>query len=147
MRAAIQAAKLRRRAAVVERFPVVGGACVNTGTIPSKTMREAILHLTGLRQRGFYGQGYRVKAEVTFEDIARRTQMVVEREHSVIRDQLTRNHVTLIEGTAALAGPNAVTVCAEGDQRLIRPRPTGVATGNAPSHPADVEFAGQIVVG
>jgi NAD(P) transhydrogenase len=59
MRAAIQAAKLRRRGAAVERFRVVGGACVNTGTIPSKTMREAILHLTGLRQRGFYGQGYR----------------------------------------------------------------------------------------
>ena len=146
MRAAIQAAKLRRRAAVVERFRVVGGACVNTGTIPSKTMREAILHLTGLRQRGFYGQGYRVKAEVTFEDIARRTQMVVEREHSVIRDQLTRNHVALIEGTATLAGPNAVTVSAEGDRRLIRAGAIVVATGSTPSHPPDVEFDGQVVM-
>jgi NAD(P) transhydrogenase len=146
MRAAIQAAKLRRRAAVVERVPVVGGACVNTGTIPSKTMREAILHLTGLRQRGFYGQGYRVKAEVTFEDIARRTQMVVEREHSVIRDQLTRNHVALIEGTATLVGPNEVMVAAEGDQRLIRAGAIVVATGSTPSHPPDVEFDGQVVL-
>ncbi|MBD0291491.1 MAG: FAD-dependent oxidoreductase, partial [Thermoleophilia bacterium] len=87
-KAAIQAAKLRRRVALVERWRHVGGVSVNTGTIPSKTIREAILYLTGLNQRAIYGQGYRLKDEISVEDIATRTRLVVERERSVVRDQL-----------------------------------------------------------
>src|SRR5436189_3513741 len=87
-KAAIQAAKLGRRVALVERHREMGGACVNTGTIPSKTIREAILYLTGLNQRSIYGQGYRLKDESSIGDIAMRKRQVVERESTNIRDQL-----------------------------------------------------------
>ena len=103
-RAAIQAAKLRRKVALVERHRHLGGVSVNTGTIPSKTIREAVMYLTGLGQRGIYGQDYRVKDEIDVADLAMRTRQVVERERSVIRDQLVRNHVALFEGTLA-SGP------------------------------------------
>src|SRR5438128_8285404 len=97
-KAAIQAAKLGRSVALVERRRHLGGVSVNTGTIPSKTIREAVLYLTGLGQRGIYGQDYRLKDEISIEDLALRTRQVVERERSVIRDQLLRNHVALHEG-------------------------------------------------
>jgi NAD(P) transhydrogenase len=87
-KAAVQAAKLGRNVALVERHVALGGACVNTGTIPSKTIREAILYLTGLNQRAIYGQSYRLKESVSIADIALRTRHVVERERDIIRDQL-----------------------------------------------------------
>jgi NAD(P) transhydrogenase len=84
-KAAIATAKLGRRAAVVERRDMVGGVCINTGTIPSKTLREAVLYLTGLNQREMYGQSYRVKENITIADLLSRTQHVVGREIEVIR--------------------------------------------------------------
>ena len=87
-KAAIAAAKLDRRVAVVERPDMIGGVCLNTGTIPSKTMREAVLYLTGLDQREMYGQSYRVKDEITIADLANRTRHVVSRENDVVRSQL-----------------------------------------------------------
>ena len=87
-RAAIAAAKLGRRSAVVEKGKVVGGVCVNTGTIPSKSLREAVLYLTGLSQRDLYGQSYRVKENITMEDLSQRSHHVVAREIEVVRDQL-----------------------------------------------------------
>jgi len=141
-RAAIQAAKLRHRAAVVERGRRVGGVCVNTGTIPSKTMREAILHLTGMRQRGFYGQGYRVKSAVTFEDISHRTEMVVEREQGVILDQLERNRVELIEGTGSFVDEHTVRVASAAEERVVTAESILIATGSTPARPAGVDFGG-----
>ena len=73
---------------------MVGGVCINTGTIPSKTLREAVLYLTGLNQRELYGQSYRVKDDITVTDLSARTRHVVGREIDVIRNQLSRNHVT-----------------------------------------------------
>src|SRR6266481_3229997 len=87
-KAAIAAAKLGHRAAIVERLDMVGGVCINTGTIPSKTLREAVLYLTGLNQRELYGQSYRVKEDITIADLAARTQHVVGRESDVVRSQL-----------------------------------------------------------
>ncbi len=92
-KAAIAAAKLGRRVGIVERRHMVGGVCINTGTIPSKTLREAVLYLTGLTQRELYGQSYRVKEEITVADLTARTQHVIGREIDVIRSQLARNHV------------------------------------------------------
>src|SRR6476660_167914 len=86
-KAAVQGAKLRKRVAVVERRHMVGGVCVNTGTIPSKTLREAVLYLTGLNQRELYGSSYRVKEEITVADLSARTRHVVAREIDVIRNQ------------------------------------------------------------
>src|SRR5262250_421625 len=94
-KAAIAAAKLDKRVAIVERPEMLGGVCVNTGTIPSKTLREAVLYLTGLDQRQMYGQSYRVKEEITIGDLVSRTRHVVTRENDVVRSQLTRNRVAI----------------------------------------------------
>jgi NAD(P) transhydrogenase len=108
-KAAIQAAKLRRRVALVERREL-GGVSVNWGTIPSKTLREAIVYLTGLSQRTTYGQSYRVKEEITVEDLRLRTQSVIDREVDVVRDQLMRNHVQIFPGSARFLDSHTVAV-------------------------------------
>src|ERR1700741_2153936 len=93
-KAAIAAAKLDRRVAVGERPDMLGGVCLHTGTIPSKTLRQAILYLTGVDQREIYGQSYRVKDEITIADLSARTSHVVGREMDVVRSQLSRNRIT-----------------------------------------------------
>ena len=146
-KAAIQAAKLRRKVALVERGRDVGGVCVNTGTIPSKTMREAILYLTGLSQRAIYGQGYRLKDEILVEDISVRTRQVIDREHSVIRDQLLRNHVALLEGTARFVDPHTIAVTDEsGSERRLAAENVLLATGSEPAHPKEIEFNGRTIL-
>ena len=107
-KAAIAAAKLGRRVAIVDRPDMVGGVCINTGTIPSKTLREAVLYLTGLNQRELYGQSYRVKEEITVADLTARTQHVVGREIDVIRSQLSRNQVALLTGTGRFVDAHTV---------------------------------------
>src|SRR6185312_9484033 len=146
-RAAVQAAKLRRRAAIVERRSDVGGACVNTGTIPSKTIREAIIYLTGLNQRGVYGQAYRLKDEISIQDIAVRTRQVVERERSVIRDQLVRNHVAVLEGEASFVDPHTMSIAERGggDRRVAAERIV-IAAGSEPDHPAEIHFNGSTIL-
>src|SRR6201990_576760 len=107
-KAAIAAAKLGRRVGVVERDNMIGGVCINTGTIPSKTLREAVLYLTGLSQREMYGSSYRVKDDITVADLAARTQHVISREIDVIRNQLARNRLQLITGSARFAAPHTL---------------------------------------
>src|SRR5919206_503601 len=119
-KAAIQAAKLGHRVAVVERRDMVGGVCTNTGTIPSKTLREAVLYLTGLSQRTLYGQSYRVKDEITVDDLFSRTHTVMGREIDVIRAQLSRNHVTMLTGSARFIDPHTIEVhAATGEVRRV----------------------------
>src|SRR5712692_885226 len=98
-RAAIQGAKLGKRVAVVERREVVGGACVNTGTIPSKTMREAVMHLSGYQYHNIYGMNYRVKEKITMADLSFRVQHVIKTEIDVMQAQLSRNCIDLLTGT------------------------------------------------
>ena len=142
-RAAIAAAKLGRSAAVIERRDVVGGVCVNTGTIPSKSLREAVLYLTGLSQRDLYGQSYRVKQDITMEDLSRRSHHVVAREIEVVRDQLARNRVALVQGSAQFVDANTVAVhSARGEQRLSAQKVI-VASGTHPARPASVAFDDQ----
>src|SRR5436309_14246049 len=109
-KAAIAAAKLDRRVAVVERRHMIGGVCINTGTIPSKTLREAVLYLTGLTQRDLYGQSYRLKEDITVADLTARTQHVVSREVDVIRSQLARNQVALYAGIGRFVDPHTVAL-------------------------------------
>ena len=111
-KAAIQAAKLGRRVALVERREL-GGVSVNWGTIPSKTLRESIVYLTGMSQRTTYGDSYRVKEEITIEDLRVRTKQVIDREVDVVRNQLLRNHVQVIEGSARFVDPHTVAVSEE----------------------------------
>src|SRR5918995_2010002 len=87
-KAAIQAAKLRRRVALIERRRVLGGSSLNIGTVPSKTIREAVIYLTGFQHRAVYGQDYRVKTDIGIEDLSARVKHVVDKERAVVRDQL-----------------------------------------------------------
>src|SRR5258708_39012964 len=96
-RAAIQAAKLNQRVALAEKKAVVGGACINTGTIPSKTLREAVLHLSGFRERSIYGASYAVKQNITIHDLLFRAERVIRHEIDVSRHQLQRNRVTTFD--------------------------------------------------
>ncbi len=107
-RAAIQAAKLGKRVAIVERKAVVGGVCINTGTIPSKTLREAVLYLTGYRERGLYGAAYTVKQDITISDLLFRANHVMSHEIDVIRAQLLRNRVEVISAEASFLDPHTV---------------------------------------
>jgi len=109
-RAAIQGAKSGKRVAVIEVREVVGGACVNTGTIPSKTMREAVLHLSGHGYQGIYGINYRVKEKITMADLAFRVQHVIKTEIDVTQAQLSRNIIEVLFGSASFVDPNTLRV-------------------------------------
>jgi NAD(P) transhydrogenase len=106
--AAIQAAKLGKKVAVAERKGVVGGVCINLGTIPSKTLREAVLYLSGYRERDFYGESYTVKQNITKDDLLFRTQHVIGHEIDVSRHQLLRNRVELITAEASFVDPHTI---------------------------------------
>src|SRR5436309_7618216 len=99
-RAAIQGAKCGRRVVVIEQREIVGGACVNTGTIPSKTMREAVMHLSGFQYQGIYGSNYHVKDKILMADLGFRVNQVIKTEVDVTQAQLTRNGVEVIFGRA-----------------------------------------------
>jgi NAD(P) transhydrogenase len=140
-KAAIAAAKLGRSAAIVERRSMVGGVCINTGTIPSKTLREAVLYLTGLNQRDLYGQNYRVKQDITVTDLLARTQHVIGREIEVVRSQLHRNGIDLLQGTASFVDDHTVSVHTEHDgDRQVTAERFVVAVGTHPAHPPTVAF-------
>jgi NAD(P) transhydrogenase len=140
-RAAVQGAKLGRNIALVERHVALGGACVNTGTIPSKTIREAILYLTGLNQRAIYGQSYRLKESVSITDIALRTRHVVEREREIIRDQLLRNRVSILDGCARFVEPHRLAIDGrDGETRHVTATHVVIATGSTPAHPSEIAF-------
>jgi NAD(P) transhydrogenase len=143
-KAAVQAAKLGRKVAVVEREQV-GGVSANWGTIPSKTLREAIVYLTGLSERATYGRSYRVKEEITIEDLRLKTGQVVEREVDVVRNQLMRNHVQVFEGTASFVDPHTIAVSGR-DERRVSAENVVIATGSAPARPSAVEFDGQTIL-
>ena len=146
-KAAIAGAKLGRRVGIVERKHMVGGVCINTGTIPSKTLREAVLYVTGLAQREFYGQSYRLKDDVTVGDLTSRTQHVIGREIDVIRSQLARNHVHMLVGMARFTGPNSVVVTADdGTERSVTAEKFVIAVGTRPARPSTVDFDGRTVV-
>ena len=120
-RAAIQAAKLEKRVAIVEKKTVLGGTCINTGTIPSKTLREAVMHLSGYRERSFYGSSYSVKQHITMQDLLFRTNQVIKHEQDVTRHQIMRNNIELLEGWGSFVDAHKVrveSVDAHGAQEL-----------------------------
>jgi NAD(P) transhydrogenase len=146
-KAAIAAAKLDRRAAVIERRHMIGGVCINTGTIPSKTLREAVLYLTGLNQREMYGQSYRLKEDITVADLAARTQHVIGREVDVIRNQLARNRVRLLAGTARFTDPHTVALTDDaGRSTTVTADKVIIATGTQPARPDSVDFDDRTII-
>ncbi len=143
-RAAIQAAKLEKRVALIEKKAVVGGACINTGTIPSKTLREAVLHLSGYREKGFYGSSYSVKQHITMQDLLFRTTHVIKHEQDISRHQLQRNGVDMLLGTASFVGPNCIRVLnvdGHGHQDLTAEKII-VAVGTTATRGDNIDFDG-----
>ncbi len=138
--AAIQAAKLGKRVAIVERRYVAGGECVNTGTIPSKAIREAVLHLSGYRQKQFYGPQYAVKESITAQDLRQRVFQVVELETGIFHSQLRRSGIDVIRGRAFFLNEHRMAIenCAEADE--IEADFFVIATGSMPAHPESIPF-------
>ena len=146
-KAAIAASKLGRRVCIIERRHMIGGVCINTGTIPSKTLREAVLYLTGLSQREMYGQSYRLKEDITVADLAARTQHVIGREIDVIRNQLSRNRIALVTGTGRFSDPHSITVDdGAGRESKITGEKIIIASGTRPARPDTVDFDDRTIV-
>src|SRR5277367_373532 len=109
-RAAIQASKSGRKVALVEKREVLGGVCINTGTIPSKTMREAVIHFSGFHYQAIYGMNYRVKEKVSMADLSFRVHQVIRTEIDVTQSQLSRNNVEMLTGQASFVDPTHIQV-------------------------------------
>src|SRR6202030_571697 len=132
-RAAIQAAEFGKHVALVEKLEVIGGTCINTGTIPSKTMREAVLHLSGFYYQNIYGINYRVKEKITMSDLSFRVQHVIKTEVDVTQAQLTRNGVEVLTGTASFVDPTHLRVVNALGQIDLEGAAVIIATGTKPS--------------
>ena len=147
-RAAIQAAKLGKRVAVVERTSGVGGVCVRTGTIPSKTLREAAMALTGYRDRGFYGSSYSAKQHIGMEDLVFRADQVVRNETDVVRHQLLRNDIDIYNGHGSFIDPHTIVIDdADGHGRqTISGAHLVLATGTTATRDETVEFDGRRIL-
>jgi NAD(P) transhydrogenase len=145
--AAIQAGKLKRKVLVIDRKDRFGGVSVHTGTIPSKTLRETVLNLSGWRERSFYGRSYRVKDEIKAEDLKARLHMTLDHEVDVLEHQFNRNHVDTLNGLARFTGPNEVEV-ATGAEETVRLTAANflIATGTKTHRPDYVPFNGTTVV-
>jgi NAD(P) transhydrogenase len=146
-RAAIQGAKLNKRVAIVEKTTVLGGVSVNIGTIPSKTLREAVLELSGYRSREFYGASYTVKQNITMQDLLVRTHKVIHHGIDVTRHQLLRNDVEVIAATASFSGPNTVQLAyLDGStSRNVSARAIIIATGTETTRDAHIPFDGKTI--
>jgi len=145
-RAAVAAAKMRKRVAVVESRSVVGGVCINTGTIPSKTMREAVLHLSGYNYRSVYGMNYRVKEKITMADLAFRVQGVIKTEVDVTEAQLSRNGIDVVHGIAHFIDPHQVRVEGPQTETTLASQRIIIAVGTRPASSPTVPINGRTIV-
>lgn len=145
--AAIQAAKLGKKVAIIDGMKQIGGVCVHTGTIPSKTLRETVLNLTGWRERGFYGRAYRVKSDITASDLMQRLGMTLQSEVDIQQDHLVRNGVNIIIGMARFASKKVVEVdTANGDTISLTAKKYILAVGTKTYRPDYVPFNGETVI-
>jgi NAD(P) transhydrogenase len=146
-RAAIQAAKLDKRVAIVEKKSVVGGVCINTGTIPSKTLREAALRLSGYRDRGLYGSSYAAKQHITMRDLLFRVDHVISNELDVARHQLSRNNVDVVTARASFTDPHHLQLhlVEERVTQNVSARYIVIAVGTTTASEPGVPYDGQNV--
>jgi NAD(P) transhydrogenase len=145
-RAAVAASKMKKRVAVVEARSVVGGVCINTGTIPSKTMREAVLHLSGFNYRNVYGMNYRVKEKITMADLAFRVQAVIKTEIDVTEAQLSRNGIDIVHGNAHFIDPHQLRVEGPQGDNTLEAEKIILAVGTRPACSAKVPINGRTIV-
>ena len=146
-RAAVQAAKLGRSVLVIEKDKRVGGVCVHTGTIPSKTLRETVLNLTGFRERGFYGTGYRARHDIAAADLTERLGKTLGFEVDVLEHQFSRNRVQTLQGAARFQGPHEIDVLmAAGETGRIGAEKVLIAVGTVTRRPDNIPFDGRVVL-
>jgi NAD(P) transhydrogenase len=145
-RAAIQAAKFGKRVALVEKSECVGGVCINTGTIPSKTMREAVMHLSGYNYQTIYGVNYRVKDKISMEDLAFRVQHVIKTEIDVTVAQLSRNNIEVLFGIASFVDPHVVRVTNSLGSVDYQAESIVIGTGTKPAASAKVPINGRNIL-
>jgi len=145
-RAAIQGSKMGKTVALIERREVIGGVCINSGTIPSKTIREAVLHLSGYYYQNVYGVNYRVKEKITMADLAFRVQHVIKTEVDVIQAQLSRNNVELINGIATFIDPHTVRVDSQRGQQTYTAEAIIIATGTKPAASPKIAINGRNII-
>jgi NAD(P) transhydrogenase len=145
-RAAIQGAKSGKRVALIERREVLGGVCINTGTIPSKTMREAVLHLSGYNYQNIYGVSYRVKEKITMADLAFRIQHVIKTEIDVTQAQLARNGIDVITGLASFVDPKTIKVTNSRGGTELAADVIVIATGTKPAFSAKVPINARTII-
>src|SRR5271157_3819040 len=145
-RAAIQAAKCGKRVGLIEKREVVGGTCINTGTIPSKTMREAVLHLSGYLYKNLYGVNYQVKEKITIADLAFRVQHVIRTEIDVTLAQLTRNGVEVIFGTASFVDPTHIKATSLRGESVYSATTIILAPGTKPAVSSKVPINGRTII-
>ncbi len=144
-RAAVQAAKLGKTVGICEKREMVGGVCVNTGTIPSKTFREAVLYLSGIAQRAHYGASYTVKENITMQDLLVRCQQVISQEIEVVRAQMKRNGIALLGGTASFTGRRTLVVRGAAGAQEVEADKIVIAVGTRPAAPP-VPVDGETVI-
>jgi NAD(P) transhydrogenase len=146
-RAAVQGAKLGKRVLVVEHGRRVGGVSVHTGTIPSKTLRETVLNLSGWRERGFYGRGYRVKQDIGAADLLKRLHMTLDHEVEILEHQFTRNGVEVARGAARFLGPHRIEIDGgDGPPRICTANRFVIAVGTRTYRPAHIAFDGASIL-
>jgi len=145
-RAAVAASKMKKRVVVVEARSVVGGVCINTGTIPSKTMREAVLHLSGYNYKSIYGMNYRVKEKITMVDLAFRVQAVIKTEVDVTEAQLSRNGIDVVHGIARFLDPHQIRIEGPQGESTLEAERIVLAVGTRPAASAKVPINGRTIV-
>jgi NAD(P) transhydrogenase len=145
-RASIHAAKSGRQVALIERKEVIGGTCINSGTIPSKTMREAVLHLSGFLYQGIYGVNYHVKEGITMADLSFRVQQVIKNEIDVTQAQLSRNNITVVSGSASFVDPHTIKIESPRGDSMHQAASIIIATGTVPAQSPMVPVNGRTIV-
>jgi len=145
-RAAVAATRMKKRVVVVESRAVVGGVCINTGTIPSKTMREAVLHLSGYNYRSVYGMNYRVKEKITMADLAFRVQAVIKTENDVTEAQLSRNGIDIVHGVAHFVDPHTIRVEGLQAETTVEADKIILAVGTRPATSPTVPINGRTII-
>jgi NAD(P) transhydrogenase len=145
-KAAIQGAKLGKRVLIIDANPQLGGACLQDGTIPSKSFREAILHLSGYRERSHYGKAYRVKQNVEMADLTSRNNGIINNIEQTIRSQLSRNNITIINGFGSIEGKNQVRVRHGKKEEVVHTEFIIVCTGTTPFHPPGFDVDAEVIL-
>ncbi len=146
-RAAVQATKIGKRVLMVEKKQTVGGVSVHTGTIPSKTLRETVLFLSGWRQRGIYGRSYKVKDVITADDLKQRLRQTLSQEIETVQHQLMRNNVDISHGHASFKDEKTITVeNNEGGQQEFTGDNFVICVGTRTHRPDDIPFDGDAII-